>query len=149
VTRIDVGVDLDATPEVVWADVSDIRSHVEWMADAEEIRFTSMRRHGIGTAFDCVTKVGPISLVDSMVCTEWIPGRVIGIRHQGLVTGDGRFELTALPGGRTRFTWTETLSFPLVLGGPVGAAVGGRVVLRRIWQQNLQRLAARYAGRAG
>lgn len=131
-------------PEV-WADVRDLGSHVEWMADAEAIRFTSPTRSGVGTTFDCDTKVGPLSLVDRMEVTEWEDERVIGVRHVGLVTGVGRFTLRADPGGReaTRFTWEEQLTFPWWMGGPVGAIVGG-VVLRLVWRRNLRRLRARF-----
>jgi carbon monoxide dehydrogenase subunit G len=142
VASITVSVVVDATAEQVWADLSDIRTHVEWMADAASIRFTSMRRHGVGTSFDCVTRVGPIRLTDKMVCTEWIPGEVIGMRHVGIVTGTGRLVLGPAGAG-TRVTWTETLRFPWMLAGPVGATIG-KPVLARIWQGNLARLAERF-----
>ena len=63
---ITVETELDATPEVVWSDVRNIASHVEWMHDAESIWFTSTNREGVGTTFECETKVGPIQLTDVM-----------------------------------------------------------------------------------
>ena len=55
----------------------------------------------------------------------------MGVRHVGVVTGTGRFTLTPIDlGRRTRFTWDESLTFPWWLGGPLGALVGGRLVLR-------------------
>lgn len=142
--RIRVSTVVPARPAAVWADVRDIASHVEWMADAEAIRFTGPKRHGVGTAFDCDTRVGPFRLVDRMAVTEWDEGRVIGIRHVGLVEGSGRFTLRPTWRGHTRFTWTETLRFPWWMGGPIGAVVG-RPVLRAIWKRNLRRLRARFA----
>lgn len=129
----------------VWADVRDLESHVEWMADAEAIRFTSTARSGVGTTFDCDTKIGPLSLVDRMEVTEWEDERVIGVRHVGLVTGVGRFTLAADQRrlGATRFTWEEELTFPWWMGGPVGGVAGG-VVLRLVWRRNLRRLRARF-----
>ena len=53
-----------------------------------------------------------------MEITEWKPRRQMGVRHVGVVTGDGRFTLRRRSGGRTRFTWTETLRFPAWMGGP-------------------------------
>lgn len=138
-TRIEVDTVIDAPPEAVWDAVADIGTHVEWMADAEAIRFTSERRRGVGTTFDCDTKVGPLRLTDRMEVTEWDDGRTMGIRHVGLVTGVGAFHLSPDGTDRTRFTWDETLRFPWWMGGPVGGLVGA-VLLRRIWTGNLRRL---------
>ena len=140
--RIRVSTTIDAPPGRVWDDVKDIGSHVEWMQDAVAIRFTSGRRSGVGTAFDCDTRVGPLRLTDRMEVTEWRPRRAMGIRHVGLVTGTGRFTLRRRRGGRTRFRWEEQLVFPWWMGGPVGGVVGGQV-LRLIWKRNLANLKRR------
>jgi carbon monoxide dehydrogenase subunit G len=137
VARVVVSTLIDAPPAEVWADVSDISSHVEWMQDAVAIRFTSE------SEFDCDTRVGPFRLTDHMVITEWEEGGVIGIRHVGLVSGSGRFTLVA-EGEGTRFTWSEELRFPWFLGGPAGAYVAAPI-LRRIWRGNLHRLSRRLA----
>ena len=136
-----MGVTIEAAPRVVWAAISDIATHVEWMDDAVEIRFTGPRREGAGTTFDCDTKIGPIRLTDRMVITEWKPGRVMGVRHEGVVQGTGRFTLRRRRGGRTRFTWDERLVAPWRLGGPVGAFVAVPL-LRRVWAKNLRHLKA-------
>ena len=60
-----------------------------------------------------------------MEVTEWREGRVIGIRHVGLVTGTGRFTLARRRHGRTRFTWEERLTFPRWMGGWPGSVAGG------------------------
>ena len=139
--RIRVGITIDVPPDVAWRTVEPIENHVEWMADAESIRFTSARTRGTGTTFDCVTKVGPIRLTDRMTVTEWDPGRAMGIEHRGMVTGRGRFTLRRRRGGRTRFTWDERLSFPLWMGGPAGA-LAAKPILRAIWRRNLRQLKA-------
>ncbi len=145
--RVKVSTTIDAPPKVVWAQLRDIGSHVEWMADAVAIRFVSDRTEGIGTAFECDTKVGPFRMTDQMVCTEWREAKVMGMRHVGVVEGTGRFTLERKRGGRTRFTWKEKLSFPWWMGGPFGGIVGGRI-LRRIWKRNLRLLKATVEGRA-
>ena len=129
----------------MWRTIEPIASHVEWMEDAVSIRFTSTRRSGVGTTFDCETRVGPFHLVDKMEITRWRPGRSMGVRHVGLVTGSGRFTLRPTARGGTRFTWKEQLHFPWWLGGPFGAAVGGEV-LRLIWKRNLRNLKALVEG---
>jgi hypothetical protein len=130
---------IDRDPAEVWETVGRIERHVDWMLDAESISFTSTARSGTGTTFDCATKVGPFRLVDKMEITEWEPAAVMGVRHVGVVTGSGRFTLEAVDGGRTRFTWDETLRFPWWMGGPVGAVVGDRL-MKIVWRRNLARL---------
>jgi hypothetical protein len=141
VGRIKVSTVIDASRRDVWAAVEDISRHVDWMEDAVAIRFLSRRRHGVGTTFDCDTKVGPLQLTDRMEITRWSARRAMGVRHVGLVTGAGQFRLRRARRGRTRFTWEERLSFPWWMGGPVGGVVGGRV-LRRVWRRNLANLKA-------
>jgi hypothetical protein len=141
VSQLCVNIEIAASPAQVWNVVEPIENHVDWMHDAVAIRFRTDQRRGLGTAFFCDTKVGPIKLVDNMEITEWIPESVMGVRHVGVVTGSGRFSLTPIDlGRRTRFTWDETLVFPWWLGGPIGALVGGRLVLRAIWGRNLRAL---------
>jgi hypothetical protein len=136
-----------APPKVVWAAIEDISTHVNWMDDAVAIRFTSRRHHGVGTTFECDTKIGPFALVDHMAITEWKAGKVMGVRHEGLVTGSGRFTLRRRRGGQTRFTWEERLVVPWRLGGPV-AALPLSFVLSRVWRNNLTHLKAIVEGDA-
>jgi len=140
-SEIRVAIEIDAPPSRVWEVVEPVENHVDWMHDAVAIRFTGSQTRGVGTEFLCDTKVGPIKLVDRMEITEWTPGEVMGVRHSGLVTGSGRFTLEPIDlGRRTRFVWQEELTFPWWLGGPVGAFIGGKLVLRAIWQRNLRGL---------
>jgi len=139
--RITVSVDIDATPARVWEVVEPVERHIDWMHDAVAIRFETEQTRGVGTRFLCDTKVGPIKLVDQMAITEWEPGSTMGVRHTGIVTGTGQFTLTPIDlDRRTRFTWSEELFFPWWLGGPVGAFVGGKIVMQAIWRRNLREL---------
>jgi carbon monoxide dehydrogenase subunit G len=133
---------IDAPAAAVWDELSDIASHVHWMADAETITFTGERRRGVGTTLDVVTRVGPLRTVDKMIVTSWHDGREIGVRHEGVVTGEGAFTLDPASPGRTVVTWSEHLRFPWYLGGPVTALLAAPV-LRHIWHRNLGRLATR------
>lgn len=137
-----VSVIIDRTPAEVWADVRDINSHVDWMADAAAIRFLTDHHEGPGTRFECDTVVGPLSLTDIMEITSWEDERRMGVDHVGLVKGSGEFLLTDLGDGRTEFRWEEDLTFPWWMGGPIGAFVA-RPVLRQIWKRNLRTLKAR------
>lgn len=141
--QIEVCIDIARTPEVVWADVAQLGTHVEWMADAESIEFESESRSGRGTVMRVLTKVGPLRTTDVIRVVDWDPPRRIGVRHEGLVTGSGEFTLVPIAGG-TRFIWSETLEMPLYLGGRVGA-LAAKPVLTWVWRRNLRRLATRFA----
>lgn len=137
--RIKVGITIDVPPRELWRRLERIEDHVDWMADARAITFVSSHRRGVGTEFDCVTRVGPLRTTDRMIVTEWEPGRAMGIVHRGLVTGKGRFTLRRRRHGRTRFVWQEQLTFPWQLGGFVGAFFA-RPILRAVWRRNLRLL---------
>jgi len=145
-SRIRVSTIIDASPRAVWSAIDDIGSHVEWMHDADAIRFRTDRRAGKGTVFECDTRVGPLKLTDLMEITEWKPRRRMGVRHRGIVTGEGAFTLTRARGGRTRFSWHERLRFPWWMGGELGGVVGAEI-LRLVWRRNLVNLKRRVEGR--
>jgi carbon monoxide dehydrogenase subunit G len=131
---------LDAPPEHVWALLANIESHVEWMHDAVAIDFTSAAHRGVGTTFDCDTKIGPLRLTDRMEITEWVDAQLMGVRHVGVVTGTGRFTLEPVGLHHTKFTWEERLEFPWWMGGALGAFAGAPV-LTQVWKRNLRELA--------
>ena len=137
--NLHVGITIAATPDEVWRVLEPIERHIDWMADAVSITFTSTMRRGVGTSFDCLTRIGPLRTTDRMTVTNWEPGRSMGIEHRGVVTGRGQFTLRRRPRGRTRFTWEEQLTFPWWMGGAVGAVVA-KPVLRAVWRRNLRRL---------
>jgi len=142
-SRITVSIELAASPARVWEIVEPVERHVDWMADAVAIRFTNSQTRGVGTAFDCDTKVGPIKLTDHMEITEWVPEKSMGVKHAGIVTGTGVFTIEPLGNGQyTKFTWSEKLTFPWWLGGPIGEVIGGNIVMKAIWRRNLKKLRA-------
>jgi hypothetical protein len=126
----------------VWGALERIEDHVTWMLDATAIRFVGPQRRGVGTAFECDTRFGPLRLTDHMEITEWDPGVAMGVRHDGAVSGVGRFLLTAAPGEATRIEWRESLSFPWWLGARLGEVVA-KPILAIVWRGNLRRLARR------
>ena len=139
--KIVVTTHITATPEVVWRHLADVASHAEWMTDAESIVFKSEQHQGVGTEIEVATKVGPLRLTDVMEFTEWEAPRTMGVRHTGLVSGEGKFALEPTAAG-TRMTWQEDLRFPAYLGGSVTAAAA-KPILKRIWASNLRRLSER------
>ena len=138
-----MSIELAASPARVWEIVEPVERHVDWMADAVAIRFANSQTRGVGTTFDCDTKVGPIKLTDRMEITEWVPEKSMGVKHVGIVTGTGVFTIEPLGNGQySKFTWSEELTFPWWLGGPVGEVIGGNIVMKAIWRRNLKKLKA-------
>ncbi len=136
-----MSIDIPAPLESVWQEAADLASHAEWMADAESIEFLTDRRSGTGTQMRVATRVGPLRTQDVMTVTDWQDHKSIGVRHEGVVTGEGKFELARIAGG-TRFTWSEELRFPLRLGGAL-TAFFAKPVLAWIWARNLRGLRKR------
>lgn len=136
-----------APPAAVWEDLRHLDRHVEWMSDADSIRFLTDATEGAGVLFECVTRLGPIRLTDRIEVADWREAQTMAIRHRGVVTGAGEFLLAPRPvdGGEvhTRFEWSESLRFPWWMGGPIGA-LAARPVLRAVWKRNLRTFAARF-----
>jgi len=114
------------------------------MHDAVRIDFVTNQRDGVGTEFHCATRIEPFRTRDLMTITEWIDGATMGVRHQGLITGEGRFVLSRVEGA-TRVEWREVLHFPWWLGGTIGATIA-KPVLRFVWRRNLELLVRRLSG---
>lgn len=142
--RIRVSTTIEAPIDAVWEYVRRIDSHTEWMADAQSISFQSDQTEGVGTEFECLTKVGPLRLTDAMVVIEWAEQEAIGVRHTGLVAGEGRFTLAPAGTDRTEFCWTEELQFPWWMGGLLGDIVGARI-LEWVWRRNLKTLRSQFS----
>tara|TARA_B100001559_G_scaffold313531_1_gene312682 strand:+ start:1852 stop:2343 length:492 start_codon:yes stop_codon:yes gene_type:complete len=139
VPNISVETIIEASLEEVWESVANIQSHVNWMDDAVSIDFIGDRQQGIGTTFDCETKIGPFKLTDRIEITEWVESKTIGVSHKGLVSGSGQFTLLQLDPIRTTFTWEESLVFPFWMGGPLRNPIGKKI-LESVWKQNLKNL---------
>ena len=136
--RTEVAVDIHAPISAVWADVSDLTSHVNWMKDAKEIRLRSSSHEGVGTEFECLTQVGPLRTLDVLRVTEWIQGNRITMEHLGTIHGTGTIALTAF-GSITHVIWSEEITFPWWLGGNCTGMLA-KPVLHELWSSNLQRL---------
>jgi hypothetical protein len=144
--RVRVCTTIAAPPARVWDEVRHLDRHVEWMDDAERIRFLDGQQQGVGTRIECATRIGRLRTIDTMVVTEWDPERALSVAHGGRITGIGRMTLKARRGATTRLCWDERISFPWYLGGPLTGA-GAWPVLRRVWLRNLANLKAIVEGR--
>tara|TARA_B100002052_G_C15314398_1_gene346869 strand:+ start:31 stop:471 length:441 start_codon:yes stop_codon:yes gene_type:complete len=128
-----------ASLDDVWNEVSKIENHSKWMKDAVNIDFQTDNKSGVGTKIKVLTKIGPIKLYDFMTFTKWEEKKSIGVDHVGIVTGKGEMKFEKIDENTTKFKWTETLKFPIYLGGVIGELFG-KPVLELIWKQNLNNL---------
>src|SRR5258705_10276993 len=119
---------IDAPPGLVWREVSDIGGHARWQVDVRSIAFTSGRVRGVGTTYDCDTKLGLVRMVIPMEVIHWDEGRSIGVRYEGTLRGGGRITLARKRRRRTKITWSARVHFPWWLGGPVGAFGAAQVL---------------------
>lgn len=136
--RIAVEIVINAPASFVWQDVEDIAGHVGWMKDASHIRFLSDQQRGLGTRFECDTKVGPLKVTDVMEVTKWQETKTLEVQHQGMFGGTGAFTLRP-SGSTTVISWVEDLKWPWYVSGPFAAALA-RPILKSIWKGNLVRL---------
>ena len=135
-TTIQISVNVSVSPQVLWEELRHIDRHVNWMNDAVSITFISPTTEGVGTAFSCLTKVGPFKTKDIMTITQWEETKTMGVEHVGLVKGTGTFQIAPHQAGST-ITWEETLAFPWWMLGSFGS-LAASPILRLIWKKNLQ-----------
>jgi hypothetical protein len=133
-----VSIELPVARRQVWDVLARLEDHVGWMKDATAIRFQTPQQRGVGTTFECDTKIGPLRLTDTMEVTEWEDGVRIGVRHRGAVSGTGMFVLRDAAGPSTIVEWEEQLTFPWWLGASIGAQAA-KPVFGALWRGNLGR----------
>ncbi|QXJ24548.1 SRPBCC family protein [Actinomadura graeca] len=126
----------DAPPERLFEVLTDWPRHAEWMP------FTSAEGgREEGAELRAWTGVGPVGFLDTMVITDWRPGRRVAVRHTGrVVRGEAWF--TVRPeGSGSRVVWAERVDLPLGPLGRAGWLVAGPAV-RAFMGLGLRRLAA-------
>jgi hypothetical protein len=140
-------IDVEATPEQVWAALVDWDRQGEWMLFTD-VRAVDGDAQGVGGRLDAVTGVRlpcrllggrRIGVLDTMLITAWQFPRRVDVRHTGrVVRGTGTFEVRPRTDGGSTFLWTEGLHLPLGALGRAGwplirpvMAAGVRLSLRR------------------
>ena len=100
-------------------------------------------RNGVGTKIAAFTGLFPrrgwVGIWDLMEVTSWQPPHRCEVLHYGRwLRGSGFFELTALSGDQTRFTWSEELAGAVAALIKPGLAIGVWLSLRRFGRQLAQ-----------
>jgi hypothetical protein len=142
--EISLSVDVDAAPAAVWA------AMVDWDRQGEWMMLTHVSgSHGVGAPVSARTGIGRAGFVDSMTITDWQPPHRCAVVHTGkVVRGTAAFEVEPLPGGRSRFVWSEWVLLPLGVVGRIGFRLVRPLVVAGL-RHSLRKFARWAPARAG
>lgn len=142
--EVTVAVDAAASPERVFAVLTDWDRHREWMV-LTRARVVRGDGRGAGSVLAAFTGVGPVGFLDTMEITRWEPPHLVAVRHTGrMVRGTGSFEVRPRPGGGSTIRWAERLDLPFGPAGRLGWVAAGPVsaFFLRLSLRRLARLCA-------
>lgn len=145
-------IDVDASPEQVWAALTDWERQGDWMlaTDVRTVDGPAQGLHGRLAARTGLPLPGGrrLGVLDTMIITRWEPPHLVEVQHTGrIVRGPGTFEVEPR-GAHATLVCSERWYLPY---GPIGVA--GWAVLRPfvVWglRRSLQRFAVLAEGRPG
>ncbi len=118
-------IDVDASPEQVWAALTDWERQGEWMVatDVRTVGGPAQGLHGRLAARTGLPLPGGrrVGVLDTMIITKWDPPRLIEVQHTGrLIRGPGLFEIQPRGEQHSTFVWTERLHLPYGYLGTLG-----------------------------
>lgn len=118
--HVQLDVFIDAPAQTVFDAVTQWSEQGLWMVGTRvEVRTGDGR--SLDSELAAWTGAGPAGFWDTMTITRWEPPHRVDVLHTGsVVRGTGTMEVLALPGGRSRFVWSEDLDLPLGLVGRLG-----------------------------
>lgn len=138
--RVAVDVLVDAPPEVVFAAITDWAAQGRWMLGTV-VRAVEGDARDVGGRLEAFTGIGRVGFLDTMEITGWDPPHRVDVLHTGrLVRGPGAMEVLPLPGGRSRFVWSEDLEVPFGAVGRLGWPLARPVFLGGV-RRSLQEFA--------
>jgi uncharacterized protein YndB with AHSA1/START domain len=139
-TQVRLETIIDAPAEAVWALLFAWERQGEWMVGTS-VEVTGGDGASVGSTVAAWTGAGPVGFLDTMTVTRWEPPYRCDVLHTGrVVKGTGTFEVQPLPGGRSRFIWSEDLDLPLGAVGRAGWPVARPAFLAGV-RRSLDRLA--------
>lgn len=117
-------IEVEATPEQVWAALTDWERQGEWMlaTDVETVGGPAQERHGRLVARTGLPLLSGrhLGLLDTMIITVWEPPHRVEVQHTGrLLRGPGIFVIEPR-GPYATFIWTERFYLPLGYLGELG-----------------------------
>lgn len=118
--HVELDVDIAAPPERVFAAVVDWPAQGRWMVGTT-VDVTRGDGRSVGSELSAFTGAGRLGFLDTMTITAWEEPVRVDVLHTGrVVRGTGTMAVAPLPGGGSRFTWSEDLDLPLGWLGRAG-----------------------------
>jgi uncharacterized membrane protein len=110
--RLDNSIDIKAPVDQVFAFVSDITTHPDWVKWTKDAEVTSLDRNGVGSTTAGVMQVGPKKEKIETLTTEYKDGQFVTRRNtRGMEMTD---RLSVLPFGEgTKVAWSIDYSPPM------------------------------------
>lgn len=129
-----------APVEAVFAAFAQWTEQGRWMLGTR-VDVTAGDGRSVGSQLSAFSGVGRVGFLDTMTITRWEPPYRVDVLHTGrVVRGTGTMEVAALPGGRSRFIWSEDLELPMGRLGRIGWPIA-RPAFRRGVQASLEAFA--------
>ena len=111
---------INAPVSAVFVAFSQWSEQGRWMLGTR-VEVTKGDGASVGSELSALTGLGPAGFLDTMTITRWDAPYRVDVLHTGkVVRGTGIMEVVALPGGRSRFIWSEDLDLPLGRLGQLG-----------------------------
>ncbi len=138
--RVAALVEVNASPETVFAAVTDWERQGEWMLGTT-VRVRRGDGRSVGSELQALTGIRGIGVTDSMRITVWDAPFRCEMRHLGVVVrGTGIFAVAPRGRDAATFEWTELLELPLGVLGAVSAPL-----IRPVFGWGVRRSLARFA----
>ena len=101
----------------------------DWQKQSDWILFTTVEKvsaepDGTGTKLLAKTGYGPLTFIDTMLVTEWLPPASITVEHTGrVILGKGVFTIRTVTEHSCEFIWQEITPVPFGLVGRIGLII--------------------------
>jgi uncharacterized membrane protein len=110
--RLDNSIDINAPLETVFAYLTDVESHPEWVKWTKEAEVTSVEKTGLGATSTRKMQVGPRKETVEAIVTEFKPNEFVTWRHTRGMEMTDRLSVVPFREG-TKVAWSVDYTPPM------------------------------------
>ena len=110
--RLDNSIDINVAPETVFAYLTDVESHPEWVKWTKDAEVTSLERAAVGATSTRKMQVGPRKETVEAIVTEFKPNEVVTWRHTRGMEMTDRLAVVPFREG-TKVAWSVDYTPPM------------------------------------